>query len=134
MLLSPLMTTTTDFETVTQWYEHCSENYQDLYDTIVDHISWADKWNVEQVIEFIEKLRDIGIYNAKSFDQFYFGSYDTLYPEADFTEDYYQESEIIDQDNPLFNFVDWQRVWDGHLSSYYTTFKFDNDTFFFHEI
>ena len=126
--------TTTEYASLTQWYDSQDEQYQDLYDAITNHIPYADKWDVEQVIDFISDLDDLGIENKSQFEDAYYGHQDGWKAEQNFAQEFYegmmsnaaQEELAI----PLY-YVDWQRVWDHSLSYDFSTIEFDGDTFFF---
>lgn len=130
------MTTATDFQTVTQWYEHCSEQYQDLYDAIIERLPHADKWDVEEVIEFIEELNGLGVGNASQFEDAFYTYTDEYNPEKWFAEDYFEQIGVLptndaDPASQLYSFIDWQAVWDCLLRYDFYSFEFEGDTYFF---
>ena len=127
-------TTTTEYTSLTQWYDSQDEQYQDLYDAIIDRIPYADKWDVDQVIDFISELDDLGIETSSQFEDAYYGHHDDYKAEATFAEEFYEGmmSNAAKEELaiPLY-YVDWQRVWDHSLSYDFSTIEFDGDTFFF---
>jgi hypothetical protein len=129
-------TATTEYTSLTQWYDSQDEQYQDLYDAIVDRIPFADKWDVNQVIEFVGKLDDLGITNQQQFDDAFYGYNDSWRPEKEFAEEFYEGLGVgISNDaapgSELWHFIDWQQVWDHSLSYDFSTVEFDGTTFFF---
>lgn len=126
--------TTTEYASLTQWYDSQDEQYQDLYDAIVDRIPYADKWDVDQVTHFISELDDLGIKNKNQFEDAYYGHQDGWKAEATFAEEFYDQLIAVNDADalavPLY-YVDWQRVWDHSLSYDFSTIEFDGDTFFF---
>mgnify|MGYP006267655935 FL=1 len=128
--------TTTDYKSVTQWYDSQDVKYQDLYDTIVDRIPHADKWDVEQVIEFFSELDDFGITTHQQFEDAYYSYSDSYRPEKEFAEEFYEGLGVdISNDaapgSELWHFIDWQAVWDHSLRYDFNTIEFDGDMFFF---
>lgn len=128
--------TTTEYKSLTQWYDSQDEQYQDLYDAITNRIPYADKWDVDQVIDFISELDDLGIETSSQFEDAYYGHQDGWKAEATFAEEFYEGLGVgISNDaapgSELWHFIDWQRVWDHSLSYDFSTIEFDGDTFFF---
>lgn len=54
---------------------------------LYDHVDarFGEKWDHEQVMDFIEELSDIDITNHEAFDEFFYGVYDS---EREFAEEY----------------------------------------------
>lgn len=127
-------TATTEYTSLTQWYDSQDEQYQALYDAIVDRIPFTDKWDVDQVIEFVGELDDLGITNQQQFEDAYYGEYDGWKAEETFAQEFYEgmiTSSVQDELAIPLYYVDWQRVWDHSLSYDFSTIKFDGTTFFF---
>ena len=127
-------TTTTEYTSLTQWYDAQDDQYQDLYDTIINHIPFADKWDVDQVIDFISELDDLGIENNRQFEYAYYGHQDGWKAEQNFAQEFYEgmmSNAVQDELAIPLYYVDWQRVWDHSLSYDFSTIELDGDTFFF---
>jgi len=127
-------TATTEYTSLTQWYDSQDEQYQALYDAIVDRIPFADKWDVDQVIDFISELDDLGIENNRQFDDAYYAEYECWKAEETFAQEFYEgliASSVQDELAIPLYYVDWQRVWDHSLSYDFSTIQLDCDTFFF---
>lgn len=128
--------TVAEYTSLTQWYDSQEEQYQDLYDTIVDRIPFADKWDVDQVIEFVSELDDIGIENNRQFEDSFYSYSDSYRPEKEFAEEFYEGlgveiSNEASVGGELWHFIDWEAVWEHSLRYDFSTIEFDGTTFFF---
>jgi len=121
------------WSSVTAWYDATNEQYQDLYDELCDRIEHFNKFDIEQVLDFLSELSDLGIDNKDQFsDAFYTFSSEASYrAEREFAEEFCVECGMIDEDSPVFFAIDWQHVWDGLLRYDFSTIVFDGDTYFF---
>ena len=62
----------------------------------------------------------------------YAGCNDGWHPERDWTEEYCNEVGIIDDNHTLYNFIDFEEVWERLLYYDFFTVKTGNCTYFFH--
>ena len=62
----------------------------------------------------------------------YAGCEDSWYPERNFTEEYCTEVGLIDPNHTLYNFIDFEDVWERLLRYDHFTVKTGNCTYFFH--
>jgi hypothetical protein len=107
-------------------YDALESDKQKLYD-LVDK-QFGEKWDHEEVLEFLDELEDIGIETVSDFDDAYYGKYDS---EKEFAEEFCNEVESISPDSPYYFAIDWQRVWDHNLRYDFDTIEFDYDVFIF---
>ena len=106
---------------------------EELLDYIADYheaefAQWFDELEPELEQKLIDELSDLGIETREQFEDRYAGHFDGWHPCADFAEQLMVDScEYIKEDNPLYNFINWQDVWDRLVSYDYDTL----DNYFF---
>lgn len=120
------VTPVTDTDVVDNNYEDLDRDTQKLYD-LVDK-NHGEKWDHDEVMEFLDELSDIGIDTADQYESLFYGVYDT---EKEFAEEFCNEVESINPDSAYYYAIDWQRVWDHNLSYDFDTIEFDYSVFFF---
>lgn len=113
------------------WYDNLSVTEQELYDAIEERCPEFEKLSADQCDEFMSELDDIGITTAEQFNDAYCSTYDGWHPEREFAEDFMVQCDQVNEDNPVFFAIDWQRVWDHCLSYDFNTIGFDGATYFF---
>ena len=106
------MTTTTVKFTEQQedLLNNISENYESSFGEFLG--------DEEDEQKLLSELEDIGITSWDEFEDRYYGQCDTYLHrvEQEFAENYYVDNGLVDEDNPVFFAIDWQRVWDHGLS------------------
>ena len=113
-------------------YEALSGVEQDLYDAI--HDKFGEKWDHEDIMEFMELLDDIGITTPEQLDDAYKRQTDEYNATAEFAEYYVNEVMCTGIPSVLEGHIDWDSVWDFELRCDYNSFEFDGETFFFRNI
>ena len=115
-----------------QWYESLDSDTTLLWDAIYERVpEECDIWDLQQCKDFIAELSDYGIETAEQFEDS-FQTYDSGYDvEARFTEQYYTDCGMVDEDSPVFFAIDWDIVWRHSLSYDFMTFEFNGETWFF---
>lgn len=109
-----------------------TKDQEEMLDYIADYTANAfaeyfDEPEDEQ--RLLDELSDIGIESKEDFEDRYEGHFDGWHPAADFAEHLMVDCACyISEDHPLYNFIDWQEVWDRLVSYDYNTI---NDNFFF---
>ena len=109
-----------------------TKDQEEMLDYIADYTANAfaeyfDEPEDEQ--RLLDELSDLGIENQEQFEDRYQGHFDGWHPCADFAEQLMVDCcGYISEDHPLYNFIDWQDVWDRQLSYDYNTI---DDNFFF---
>jgi hypothetical protein len=115
-----------------QVYSNLSGVEQDLYDAI--HDKFGEKWDHEDIMEFMEELNDIGIESPEDLDDAYEWQTDEYGPEEKFAEYYVTEVLCAEIPSVIEGHIDWHNVWDCELRYDFNTIDFDNETFFFRNI
>lgn len=118
-----------DSDVEEELYDELSRDTKALYDKVDEML--GEKWDHEEVMEFLHELDDIGITTVDQFDDFYFGVYDT---EEEFAEEFCNQVDSINTDSPYYFAIDWQRVWDHSLRYDFDTIEFDRSVFFFRNL
>tara|TARA_B100001540_G_scaffold188375_1_gene166158 strand:- start:114 stop:482 length:369 start_codon:yes stop_codon:yes gene_type:complete len=109
-----------------------TKDQEEMLDYIADYTANAfaeyfDEPEDEQ--RLLDELSDIGIESKEDFEDRYEGHFDGWHPAADFAEQLMVDCCCyISEDHPLYNFIDWQDVWDRLVQYDYNTI---NDNFFF---
>ena len=90
----------------------------------------------DEAKELAEQIIEDGIISDESqiedLIDAYAGCNDGWHPERDWTEEYCTEVGIIDDNHTLYNFIDFQEVWDRLLYYDFFTVITKNCTYFFH--
>jgi hypothetical protein len=95
----------------------------------VEYFDGLDEDDQKGEQKLIEELADLGIETREDFEDRYEGHFEGWHPCADFAEHLLVDCYgYIDEDHPLYNFIDWQDVWDRLVCYDYNTI---NDNFFF---
>ena len=95
----------------------------------VEYFDGLDEDDQKGEQKLIEELADIGIETREDFEDRYEGHFEGWHPCADFAEQLMVDCCCyISEDHPLYNFIDWQDVWDRLVQYDYNTI---NDNFFF---
>jgi hypothetical protein len=122
---------TTNTDTMEQEYDDMSTDEKDLYDKITDML--GEKWTHAETVEFMDELKDIGIYTASEFEDAYEWTHDSYssYAEKEFSE--YWCIDVLDAQIPeiVLSAIDWQDVWDHNLRYDFASIETANGTFFF---
>ena len=109
-----------------------TKDQEELLDYIADYTADAfaeyfDETEDEQ--RLLDELSDIGIESKEQFEDRYEGHFDSWNAEAEFAEQLMVDCcDYIRSDHPLYNFIDWQDVWDRLVSYDYDTIQ---DVYFF---
>ena len=90
-----------------------SENYESNF-----ALYFQDEEGSDDERRLLDELEDIGITSWDEFEDRYYGMCDTYLHrvEAEFAENFYVDCGLVDENNPVFFAIDWQRVWDHSLS------------------
>ena len=72
------------------------------------HVMRSLSLTLTEAEEIVSELADYGIETADAFDDAYYGKFDGYHAEREFAEEYYLSMGVIDTDNPLFGYIDWQ--------------------------
>jgi hypothetical protein len=115
-----------------QVYSNLSGVEQDLYDAI--HDKFGEKWDHEEIMEFMEELSDIGIESPEALDDAYEWSTGEYNATAEFAEYYVNEVMCTGIPSVLEGHIDWDSVWDCELRYDFNEFEFDGETYFFRNI
>ena len=98
----------------------------------VEYFDGLDEDDQKGEQKLIEELADLGIETREDFEDRYEGHFEGWHPAADFTEQLMVDCCCyINEDHPLYNFIDWQDVWDRLVQYDYNTI---NDNFFFRNV
>jgi hypothetical protein len=113
-------------------YTNMLEEQQDLYDAI--HEKFGEKWDHEEIVDFMAELDDIGITTAEELEESYEWQTDEYSAEEKFAE--YYVTELLFEKIPIIveSHVDWESVWECELRYDFDTIEFDRETFFFRTI
>lgn len=124
------VTPVTDTDTTESAYEDLSTDEQALYDYLEDQ-SFAEKWDHEQLIEFMNELDDIGITTVDEIKD----SFITCgYTEKEFAQYWCEDVCCYEFNERVRYFIDWQGMWDHDLRYDFNTIDFDYETFYFHNV
>jgi hypothetical protein len=104
-------------------YDELDGDDKALYD-LVDQ-QFGEKWDHEQVMEFIEELKELDIHDVDSFNEYYVGRYDT---KKEFAQEHY-ENHVIDGSD-LYYYIDWDGV-ASELEYDYDFLEYDWEYFVF---
>lgn len=111
-------------------YDQLSADQQAVYDWLGGN--YGSKWDHTDTIEFMGELRDLGIETTRHLEGAFYSMVDDSYQwERDFAEEYTCEMEHNLQDSFVFHAIDWQEVWDHHLTHEFSTIEFDGFVFIF---
>jgi hypothetical protein len=113
-------------------YEALSGVEQELYDAV--HEKFGEKWDHEQIMEFMDELDDIGIETPEQLDEAYEWQTDEFGPEAAFAEYFVIEAMCESIPSLVEGCIDWRDVWESSLRYDYNSIDFDGETFFFRNI
>jgi hypothetical protein len=112
-------------------YDELPEDKQALYDEV--HERFGEKWNHEEIMEFVLELVDIGIENVSQLEDAYVYTHDEWVSTAE--RDFAEWFVCTFMDEPPSDIiaaaVDWQAVWDHNLRYEFNTIEFDGTAFFF---
>lgn len=109
-----------------------TKDQEEMLDYIADYTcnafaEYFDEPEDEQ--RLLDELSDIGIETQEQFEERYEGHFDGWHPCADFAEHLLVDCYgYMSEDHPLYNFIDWQEVWDRLVTYDYNTI---DDNFFF---
>jgi hypothetical protein len=115
----------TDSDVEDDSYDNLSDDDKGLYDVVDDR--FGRTWDHETVLEFIDILKENGIEDKRSFDDNFYGRFDS---EKDFAQEYYEGMGAINDDNPLYHHIDWDSV-ARELSYDYDYVSYDYELFVF---
>lgn len=111
-------------------YDALSAEQQALYNHA--HDRFGEKWDHEQIMEFMGELDDIGIETAQDLDDRFETVVDKDWRwEREFAEEYTNSLEYGLSDSIAYSSIDWQAVWDYQLSYDFSTFEFDDSVYIF---
>jgi hypothetical protein len=114
-------------------YEDLSTDEQELYDEV--HRLLGEKWDHDEIMQFMEALDDIGITTAESLrESFEFIGDDPWCAEEEFAK--YFTYEVLNASIPdiVEDCINWQQVYDSSLRYDYDSVDFDGFTYFFRNI
>jgi hypothetical protein len=111
-------------------YNDLKSYEQHLYDEI--HKLFGEKWDHEEIMEFMEKLDDIGISSVIDLrESFAFVSDDAWNAEEEFAKYYTLEVYCAEIPAIVEDYINWQSVYDSELKYDYNSVDFDGSTYFF---
>lgn len=110
-------------------YDALDDDKRALYNEV--HDRFGEKWDHEQIMEFIEELDDIGIADVSQLEDNYVYQSDDYRAEREFAEYWVCEVMCERPSDIVFAAVDWQDVWDHNLRYDFNAIEFDGETFFF---
>jgi hypothetical protein len=113
-------------------YDAMSGVEQEMYDAV--HEKLGEKWDHEEITDFMKELDDIGIETPEQLFFSYEYTTDSYKPEEEFAE--YFVIDVMDARIPdiVEGCIDWQTVWNSALRYDYNTIEFGGDTYFFRNI
>lgn len=120
---------TTSRDVEDEAYEALSGTQQELYDSIQD--KFGEKWDHEEIMEFMDELDDIGIETPEQLDDAYEYQSDEYNAEKEFAEYFITEVLCTGIPSILEGHIDWDSVWECELRYDYNTIEFDGTTYFF---
>ena len=92
--------------------------------------------NIDEAKELAEQIIEDGIICDESaieeLCEAFAGCDSGWHPERDFTEEFCCETGLADPNDTLYNFIDFQDVWDRLLTYDFWTVKTGEATYFFH--
>jgi hypothetical protein len=112
-------------------YDAMSGTEQELYDRLA---AFNNKWDHEEVTDFMKELDDIGIETPEQFDESFEWDTDGYKPEEEFAEYFVTEVYCTSFPDIIEGCIDWQAVWNSSLRYDYNTINFGGDTYFFRNI
>lgn len=106
---------------------------EELLDYIADYheaefAQWFDELEPELEQKLIDELSDLGIETREQFEDRYVGHFDSWHSTRDFAEQWVLDYDLLDNDSPLWSFVDFDEVWNRMLTYDYDTI---DDIYFF---
>lgn len=111
-------------------YDALSAEQQALYDHA--HDRFGEKWDHEQIMEFMGELDDIGIETERDLeDRFETVIDDSWRWEREFAEEYVNSLEYGLSNSLVYSSIDWQDVWDSLLKYDFNTIEFDDSVYIF---
>lgn len=110
-------------------YDALDDDKRELYDEV--HDRFGEKWDHEQIMEFMSELDDIGIENVSQLEDNYVYASDEYRAEREFAEHWVCEVMCEPPSDVIAAAIDWQAVWDHNLRYDINTVEFDGETFFF---
>lgn len=110
-------------------YDALDDDKRELYDEV--HERFGEKWDHEQIMEFLDELDDIGIEDVSQLEDNYVYTSDEYRAEREFAEYWVCEVMCEPPSDVIAAAVDWQAVWDHNLRYDINTIEFDGETFFF---
>lgn len=110
-------------------YEELDTDTKDLYDAVHDRL--GEKWDHEEIMEFIDELDDLGITTFSEFEDAFCYESDGYWAEKEFAEYWVCEVMCEAPSETIAHAVDWQQVWDHNLRYDFNTIETSNGTFFF---
>jgi len=109
-------------------YEAMSGVEQEMYDRLA---AFNNKWDHEEVTDFMKELDDIGIETPEQFDESFEWDTDGYKPEEEFAEYFVTEVYCTSFPSIVEGCIDWQAVWNSSLRYDYNTIDFGDTTYFF---
>ena len=110
-------------------YDALDDDKRALYDEV--HDRFGEKWDHEQIMEFVDELSDIGIDNVTQLEDNYVYMRDEYRAEREFAAHWVYEIMCEAPADVIAAAVDWQAVWDHNLRYDFNTIEFDGTVFFF---
>jgi hypothetical protein len=112
-------------------YDELDDDKRALYDEV--HDRFGEKWDHEEIMEFIDELSDIGIDDVSQLEDAYVYTHDEWVStaEREFAEYWVCEVMCEAPADVIAAAVDWQAVWDHNLRYDFNTIEFDGAVFFF---
>ena len=110
-------------------YEELDDDAKDLYDGVHDRL--GEKWDHEEIMEFLDELTDLGITTFADFEDAFSYESDEYWAEKEFAEYWVCEVLCEPPSETIAHAVDWQQVWDHNLRYDFNTIETSNGTFFF---
>lgn len=116
----------TDTDMSNAAYDDLPPDTQHLYDVVDDKL--GEKWDHDEVMDFIEELDDIGITTGEQFEDCFEGVYDD---EKEFAQ--YWVCDVLNAQIPecVYNCIDWEHVWSHELKYDFNCIEFDYNVFIF---
>jgi len=109
-------------------YEAMTGVEQEMYDRLIE---FNNKWDHEEITDFMKELDDLGIDTPEQFDESFEWDTDGYKPEEEFAEHFVTEVYETSIPDIVEGCVDWQAVWNSSLRYDYNTIEFGGDTYFF---
>lgn len=110
-------------------YDDLDSDTKELYDAV--DAKFGEKWDHDEVMEFINQLEDIGIETADQLDD----NFEYFTSEWNATREFAEQyiTDVMNAQIPecVYSHVDWDSVWECELRYDFNTIEFDGDTFFF---